>query len=105
MTTNRTPINRKAKLGRVTPEVLAAYRHARKLYDTSPVDKWGQRSPECNAARLYLHELLGRNACDMDILETIGEEGPTPEHYWPTQFEFWEGAAAIRRELERLCRG
>ena len=103
MTTNRTPINRRRKL-RITPDAFAAYKRARKLYDTSQVDEWGMLSDQCRAACSELHALLGRTACDRDIMDTIGiEEMPTEVPYdgWWVQ-EDWDEAVAIRRELERL---
>jgi hypothetical protein len=104
MTTTRTPIKRGRKL-RITPEAIEAYKFARKLYDTSKVDEWGLRSDQCRAACSDLHTVLGRNACDRDIMDTIGlEEMPTviPYDCWWVQ-EDWDEAIAIRRELERLC--
>jgi hypothetical protein len=106
MTTTRTPIKRKSKLNRITPESLEAYKRARKLYDTSKVDEWGQLSDQCRAACSDLHAILGRDACDRDIMDTIGvEEMPTkiPYDCWWTP-ETWEEAVAIRRELERLTK-
>ena len=81
----------------VTPEALEAYKRARRLHDTSKIDEWGCRSDQCTAARSELHELLGRTACNMDILDTIG-----CDRSWNEEPEEFAAALAIRQELERL---
>ncbi|MDE5440524.1 hypothetical protein GWG65_03475 [Bradyrhizobium sp. CSA207] len=100
MTTTRTPINRGRKL-RITPEILEAYKRARKLYDTSKIDEWGLLSDQCRAACGYLHVLLGRTACDLDIFDTIGCEAEGRS--WNEKPEQFADALAVRRELERLA--
>ena len=103
MTTRRTLISRRRKV-RITPEALSQYILARKLYDTSKVDEWGMLSVQCREACSLLHELLGRTAGELDVLDTIGcETVPTEMPYKPWNDEDWEHSAASRRELERLA--
>jgi hypothetical protein len=101
MPTNRTPINRSRRSSRITPEVLAAYKLARKLYDESNVDKWGQRSEQCNRACSRLHDLLSRSCCDIDIFDTIGCE--EAGRSWNEEPEEFAAALEIRRELEQAA--
>jgi hypothetical protein len=101
MPTNRLPLNRKSRTGRITPQVLEAYRVARKLFDESDIDQWGGRSERCNEARSRLHDLLGRTCCDIDILDTIGCE--EAGRSWGEEPEEFQAALAIRRELEQAA--
>jgi hypothetical protein len=96
MPTNRIPINRKSRTGRITDEVLEAYRVARKLYDESAIDEWGGRSEQCNQACSRLHDLLGGISGDIDVISDTNNyiKG------WGTPEEF-QAALAIRRELEQ----
>jgi hypothetical protein len=98
MTTTRTPIARVRKARLASPEVLDAYRRARKLYDTSKIDEWGCLSDQCRAARNELHELLGRTCCDVDILDTID-----CNRVWNETAAEFAMAVEIRQELERRC--
>src|SRR5215216_3933826 len=100
MTTTRKPISRNRRI-RITPEALEAYKRARKLYDASKVDEWGQLSDQCRTACSELHALLGRTACDLDIMDTIGfDELPTELPYRPWNDDDWLDSFAIRLELE-----
>jgi hypothetical protein len=103
MTTRRTLISRSRK-SRVTPEALEAFKRARKIRDNPQRDELGFLSEEDRVACSELHELLGRGACDRDVMDTYGTEVmPTeiPFDCW-WNAEDWEEAVAIRRELERL---
>lgn len=71
MPTVRTPLRRGVRV-KLTPQVIEAYRHARKLCDASDLDRWGCRSDASNLAQTELHEMLGRGAGDLDIMDTIG---------------------------------
>jgi hypothetical protein len=103
MTTTRTPIKRGKKI-RITPEVLEAYKLARKLHDASDVDEWGQRSDECRAASNELQRLLGlEDGWDVPVLDTVGAD-EVPECFlkWADYAATWPKAVELRRELERL---
>jgi hypothetical protein len=101
MPTNRTPINRNRRSSRITEEILQAYRVARRLYDESAIDQWGQRSEQCNQACSRLHDLLSRSCCDIDIFDTIGCE--QVGRSWNEEPEEFQAALEIRRELEQAA--
>jgi hypothetical protein len=108
MVTTRTPIKRGKQLARVTPEAIAAYRHALALHNKSK--EWeseGGRRREYLDTCSLLHDLLGRQIWDEQILDTIGqddiEDVPTGA-YAPFDIPSWKEAVTIRLELERLSK-
>jgi hypothetical protein len=106
MTTTRTPIRRGKRI-KITPEVIAAYRRALKLTrDPKHCDhKDYEYSREYYDACGELHELLGRDPGDTQVLDTLGfDKLPTELPYKPWCVESWEEAFVIRLELERLSK-
>jgi hypothetical protein len=110
MVTTRTPIKR-GKHARITPEVIEAYRHARALHNNPKArEEWeseGGRRREYLDTCSLLHDLLGRQTWDEQILDTIGqddiEDVPTGA-YAPFDIPSWKEAVTIRLELERLSK-
>lgn len=104
MPTNRIPKGRQPRGGRITPEALAAYRHARELFDHADIENWeaqGGRQREYFDACVHLQAALGRQPWQAEVIDTI--DCPEPPD-WLTDEEKrrdWREARSLLVELRR----
>jgi hypothetical protein len=108
MPTLRIPIGRDQKAGRITPEVLAAYRLVLKLFDDPNWDVWEEDGGVKDAfldARIELDRLLGRKPWEASVTDTFGYDDEPPEYVLRDKHKIadWKKKQELRIELDKQC--
>lgn len=95
MPTRRTPLRRRGRGNRITPEAVALFK---RIIETTEYDDDWQR--KTLGLRNRLDELLGRRPWQQDLIFTWGRAAAPSWMTAPEQIEDWEKAAALYRALE-----